>query len=201
MIVESYKNTPPLNEDSVLFTKNRTSIGKVSNHYTSLDNFISQTFVTIHKMICCLIRWWYIVHCNFLSYCVIINSFVGLKYCWFLLRSLKCSVQFVSPTMFWGSTLMTTSTRKILKLEIQFTSPPKLKISQTTSLHSYSKSEYIIIWENSRVPQFNWNTISLLLFCCGVFPQNIYKWFLSNKDQGLRCIVEKWPRTTPRGEC
>ncbi len=63
VIVESYKNTPPLNEDSVLFTKNRTSIGKVSNHYTSVANFISQTFVTIHKIICCLIRWWY----NFLS--------------------------------------------------------------------------------------------------------------------------------------
>ncbi|XP_052411267.1 H/ACA ribonucleoprotein complex non-core subunit NAF1-like isoform X1 [Carassius gibelio] len=29
VIVESYKNTPPLNEDSVLFTKNRTSIGKI----------------------------------------------------------------------------------------------------------------------------------------------------------------------------
>ncbi len=79
VIVESYKNTPPLNEDSVLFTKDRTSIGKVSNHYTSLANFISQTFVTIHKMICCFIRWWYIVHCNYLSYCVIINSFVGLN--------------------------------------------------------------------------------------------------------------------------
>lgn len=29
VIVESYKNTPPLNEDSVLFTKDRTSIGKI----------------------------------------------------------------------------------------------------------------------------------------------------------------------------
>uniref|UniRef100_A0A8C1K9Z3 H/ACA ribonucleoprotein complex non-core subunit NAF1 n=1 Tax=Cyprinus carpio TaxID=7962 RepID=A0A8C1K9Z3_CYPCA len=29
VIVESYKNTPPLHEDSVLFTKNRNSVGKI----------------------------------------------------------------------------------------------------------------------------------------------------------------------------
>ncbi|KTF84605.1 hypothetical protein cypCar_00011014, partial [Cyprinus carpio] len=29
LIVESYKNTPPLHEDSVLFTKNRNSVGKI----------------------------------------------------------------------------------------------------------------------------------------------------------------------------
>jgi len=32
VIVESYKNTPALNEDSVLFSKDRNSIGKVSNN-------------------------------------------------------------------------------------------------------------------------------------------------------------------------
>lgn len=94
---------------------------------------------------------------------------MGIKYCWFLLRSLKCSVQFVSPTMLWGSTPMTISTRKIWKFEIQFTSPPKLKISQITSLHSFSKSEYLVIWENLGVPQFYSNVISLVLFCCGFF--------------------------------
>lgn len=38
VIVESYKNTPALNEDSVLFSKNRNSVGKVSNNYPSVPN-------------------------------------------------------------------------------------------------------------------------------------------------------------------
>lgn len=41
VIVESYKNTPALNEDSVLFNKNRNSVGKVSINYPSVPDLFT----------------------------------------------------------------------------------------------------------------------------------------------------------------
>lgn len=41
VIVESFKDTPPLNDDSVIFNEKREAIGKVSEYFANLD-FIFQ---------------------------------------------------------------------------------------------------------------------------------------------------------------
>lgn len=51
VIVESYKNTPALNEDSVLFNKNRNSVGKVSINYPSVPDLFPKLFVTVFKSV------------------------------------------------------------------------------------------------------------------------------------------------------
>lgn len=51
VIVEAYKNTPPLNEDSVLFSQNRNSVGKVSSTYISTLKNLSVLCLT--EAICC----------------------------------------------------------------------------------------------------------------------------------------------------
>lgn len=51
VIVESYKNTPPLNEDSVLFSQNRNSVGKVSNKY--IFSFNNVYVLCLTEAVCC----------------------------------------------------------------------------------------------------------------------------------------------------
>lgn len=56
VIVEAYKNTPPLNEDSVLFSQNRNSVGKVSSTYISSLKNLSVLCLT--EPICCPSGFW-----------------------------------------------------------------------------------------------------------------------------------------------
>lgn len=51
VIVESYKNTQALNEDSVLFSQNRNSVGKVSRNYIS--RFENLDVSCLIEAICC----------------------------------------------------------------------------------------------------------------------------------------------------